>query len=106
MTSFPDDPQIKGVRGRIRNIFREADLPCGQLRVHVSRENGIKPFFVENSGFQKGYRRNGVGISSNHSLALVNYSGTTVEILSLADDIENAVYDKFGIRLQKEAVVI
>jgi len=63
-------------------------------------------WLVENAGFARGYKKNGVGVSSNHSLALVNYSGTTVEILSLADDIENAVYDKFGIRLQKEAVVI
>ncbi len=63
-------------------------------------------WLVENSGFHKGYRKNGVGISSNHSLALVNYSGTTREILSLASDIENAVFDKFGIKLRKEAVVV
>jgi len=71
--------------------------------------NGVKipaAWLVENSGFNKGYKRNGVGISSSHSLALVNFSGTTKEILSLASDIESAVFEKFGIKLQKEAVII
>ncbi len=71
--------------------------------------NGMKisaAWLVENAGFHKGYKRNGVGISSNHSLALVNYAGTTKEILSLASDIENGVFEKFGIKLEKEAVVV
>ena len=63
-------------------------------------------WLVENSGFHRGYRKSGVGISSNHALALVNYSGTANELLSLAADIENAVLDKFGIKLEKEAVVV
>jgi len=63
-------------------------------------------WLIENSGFSKGYKRNGVGISTNHSLALVNYSGSTREILALASDIETAVHEKFGIKLGKEAVVI
>jgi UDP-N-acetylmuramate dehydrogenase len=71
--------------------------------------NGMKipaAWLVENAGFRKGYKRDGVGISANHSLALVNYSGTTKEILLLASDIESAVFERFGIKLQKEAVVI
>ncbi len=85
------------------------------------RENGIEevPSFttpggtklsaawlVENSGFRKGYRNGGAGISSNHALALVNYGGTTVELLSLAAAIQAAVVKKFGIKLEKEAVVV
>jgi len=71
--------------------------------------DGIKipaAWLVEKSGFKKGYRKGGVGISSNHSLALVNYSGTARELLALAADIEEAVQRKFGIRLEREAVVI
>jgi UDP-N-acetylmuramate dehydrogenase len=63
-------------------------------------------WLVENSGFHKGYKRNGVGISSNHALALVNYSGTAKELLSLASEIEKAVFEKFEIRLEREAAVI
>lgn len=70
---------------------------------------GIKvpaAWLVENAGFRKGQRKGGVGISSNHALALVNYSGTTRELLALAVDIEKAVRDKFGIKLDREAVVV
>ncbi len=70
---------------------------------------GIKvpaAWLVENAGYRKGQRKGGVGISSNHALALVNHSGTTRELLALASDIEKAVYDKFGIKLDREAVVV
>ncbi|MCL5268472.1 MAG: UDP-N-acetylmuramate dehydrogenase [Bacteroidetes bacterium] len=63
-------------------------------------------WLVENSGFHKGYRLGGVGISSNHALALINQSGTTKELLSLAASIEEAVFKKFGIALEREAVVV
>ncbi len=70
---------------------------------------GIKvpaAWLVENAGFRKGYRDGGVGISTNHALALVNYAGTTAELLSLAEKIESTVNDKFGIKLVREAVVV
>ena len=63
-------------------------------------------WLVENSGFHKGYRMGGVGISSNHALALINQSGTTKELLSLAASIEEAVFKTFGIALEREAVVV
>lgn len=63
-------------------------------------------WLVENSGFHRGHKRDGVGISPNHALALVNYSGTAKDLLSLASDIEKAVFEKFGIGLEREAVVI
>jgi len=63
-------------------------------------------WLVERAGFAKGYRRGGVGISSNHALALVNHHGTTAELLALAEPIERAVYDRFGIRLEREPVVV
>ena len=90
--------------------FKERLNSVGIKRVPSYKDpHGMKipaAWLVENAGFNKGYTRNGVGISANHSLALVNLSGTTREILSLASEIENAVFEKFGIRLQKEAVII
>ncbi|HUI29820.1 MAG TPA: UDP-N-acetylmuramate dehydrogenase [Candidatus Acidoferrales bacterium] len=114
-----DDPNSKSVGSFFVNPilseveyknFKERLVSAGIKRAPSYRDtNGIKisaAWLVENSGFQKGYKRNGVGISSNHSLALVNYSGTAREILSLASDIENAVFEKFGVKLQKEAVIV
>jgi UDP-N-acetylmuramate dehydrogenase len=63
-------------------------------------------WLVENAGFRKGRRRGGVGISTNHALALVNYSGNTKELLTLASEIEDAVLNKFGIKLDREAVIV
>jgi len=72
-------------------------------------ETGLKisaAWLVEQSGYPRGYRKGGVGVSANHSLALVNYAGSTAELLSLADDIENSVRTKFGIRLEREPVIV
>ena len=63
-------------------------------------------WLVEKSGFYRGYRRGGVGISANHALALVNYDGSTREILDLAADIQAQVFEKFRIHLVREPVVV
>lgn len=63
-------------------------------------------WLIEKAGFAKGQRHGGVGISSNHLLALVNYAGTTTEILSLAAEIEAKVFTTFGITLQREPDII
>jgi UDP-N-acetylmuramate dehydrogenase len=94
----------------------EYDSLLGKLRENKIGEapsfktaEGMKipaAWLVENSGFHKGYRMGGVGISSNHALALINQSGTTKELLSLAASIEEAVFKNFGIALEREAVVV
>jgi UDP-N-acetylmuramate dehydrogenase len=63
-------------------------------------------WLVENAGFHKGYRMGGVGVSTNHSLALVNINGTTRELLALADAIRTKVFDQFGIMLEREPVLV
>ncbi len=71
--------------------------------------NGVKvpaAWLVEQAGFRKGYRKEGVGISSRHALALVNLGGTTAQLLALAEAIEQAVLEKFGVQLEREPVVI
>ncbi|MCB0727550.1 MAG: UDP-N-acetylmuramate dehydrogenase [Ignavibacteriae bacterium] len=63
-------------------------------------------WLVENSGFVKGFKKGGVGISSKHSLALININGTTDELLAFSSEIEETVEKKFGIKLKKEPVVV
>lgn len=63
-------------------------------------------WLIEHAGFSKGYRQGGVGISPHHTLALVNYGGTSKEILELASDIELAVQQKFSVDLVREPVVV
>ncbi len=60
-------------------------------------------WLIEQSGFCKGYALGAAGISSRHTLALVNRGGATAaEILALAGKIQAAVEARFGIRLEIE----
>jgi len=63
-------------------------------------------WLVENAGYHKGFRKGRAGVSSNHALALVNFGGTTAELLALADEIQEAVRARFGIVLEREPIVI
>ncbi|TGN19885.1 UDP-N-acetylmuramate dehydrogenase [Leptospira idonii] len=63
-------------------------------------------WLIENSGFNKGYTVNGVGISKSHSLALVNRGGTTEALLSLMGSILQKVEEKFGIKLEREPILL
>lgn len=63
-------------------------------------------WLVEQAGFPRGYRNGGVGVSQNHSLALVNYGGTTRELLDLAVRIQDTVSKRFGIVLEREPIVV
>ena len=47
-----------------------------------------------------------MGISERHALALVNRGGTTREVLALAGEIRDAVEQTFGIRLEREPVLV
>lgn len=63
-------------------------------------------WLVERAGFPRGYRADGVGISERHALALVNRGGTAAQLLALAAAIERRVEERFGIRLEREPVVV
>jgi UDP-N-acetylmuramate dehydrogenase len=63
-------------------------------------------WLVEHAGFHKGYRSGNVGISEHHALALVNMGGTAAELLTLARQIQDRVEALFGIRLDREPIVV
>jgi len=64
-------------------------------------------WLIEQAGFAKGYALGHAGISSQHTLALVNRGGATAdEILALARQIAAAVEQRFGIRLEMEPVLV
>ena len=65
-------------------------------------------WLIEHSGFKKGYALGRVGISSKHTLALVNRSGdaTCEELLRLRDLIVLTVEQRFGVTLVMEPVML
>jgi UDP-N-acetylmuramate dehydrogenase len=77
---------------------------------YAAAHGGVKvpaAWLIEQAGFQKGYTRGRAGISSKHSLAIINRGGATArEVLGLADEIQDRVQMIFGVRLQREPVLI
>jgi UDP-N-acetylmuramate dehydrogenase len=64
-------------------------------------------WLIEQAGFAKGFHLGRVGISSRHTLALVNLGdATAAEMLALRDAIAAGVEAKFGIELQMEPVLV
>jgi UDP-N-acetylmuramate dehydrogenase len=64
-------------------------------------------WLVEHAGFAKGHSRGAAGISSRHSLAIVNRGGATAaEIVALKNEIQSRVLTEFGISLQPEPVFL
>lgn len=62
-------------------------------------------WLVEQAGFHKGFAMGAAGISSRHTLAIVNRGGATArDILVLRDAIVTEVEAKFRIRLEPEPV--
>jgi UDP-N-acetylmuramate dehydrogenase len=64
-------------------------------------------WLIERAGFHKGYGNGRVGISTKHTLALVNRGGaTTAELMALAHAIAAGVQGRFGIALHPEPVLV
>lgn len=64
-------------------------------------------WLIENAGFSKGFVLGEAGISSNHSLALINRGHASAkEIVVLKDRIQESVAAKFGIELHPEPIFV
>ncbi|MGC4120279.1 MAG: UDP-N-acetylmuramate dehydrogenase [Myxococcales bacterium] len=64
-------------------------------------------WLIERAGIAKGLRMGNVGVSSAHALALVHHGGgTTRELLALAEHVVGAVERRFGVRLEREPVLL
>ncbi|MBW2736129.1 MAG: UDP-N-acetylenolpyruvoylglucosamine reductase, partial [Deltaproteobacteria bacterium] len=60
-------------------------------------------WLMEHAGFKKGHVHGAVGISNKHALALINRGGGTAqEIIALAQEIREGVFEHFGIWLAPE----
>ena len=77
-------------------------FPAGAGEVKLSAA-----WLIERAGLAKGLRAGAVGISSRHTLALVHHGGgKTSELLALADHVRDTVERRFGVRLQREPVLV
>ncbi|MGC8858076.1 MAG: UDP-N-acetylmuramate dehydrogenase [Ignavibacteria bacterium] len=92
------------------NEFIKLQEKCGtDLKFDVLAPDKIKisaAYLIEKAGFQKGFMMQGVGISSKHSLALVNKGGTFKQLIELINEIKASVFEKFDINLKEEPVIV
>ena len=100
--------EIEGVRARViaadvlKDGERMPEYPAEGGRVKLSAA-----WLIERAGFAKGTREGCVGISTRHSLALVNLGGATAsEVVSFARRVRAGVEERFGVRLFAEPVMV
>jgi UDP-N-acetylmuramate dehydrogenase len=60
-------------------------------------------WLIEHAGFQKGFVHGNVGLSSKHTLAIINRGGGTArEAMELVKMIQSRVREEFGVEIQPE----
>ena len=106
--SFFKNPEVaEEAAERVRKVAESDGVP---VRIFTTDNGLVKipaAWLIEQAGFKKGYRLGAVGISSRHTLALVNCGGATAsEILALAEKIRAAVEARFGVRLETEPELV
>lgn len=64
-------------------------------------------WLIERSGFSKGFVFGRVGLSTNHTLAIVNRGGAAAaDVLNLKEEIQSKVKENFEIELKPEPVFV
>lgn len=64
-------------------------------------------WLIERAGFHKGFIRGAVGISANHTLAIINRGGANAkDIISFKNEIKSRVFEVFGVVLLPEPVFV
>ncbi len=106
--SFFKNPEVsKEVADRISELAASAGVP---LRTYPAAGGKVKipaAWLIEQTGFQKGYTLGAAGLSTKHTLALINRGGANAEeILELARQIADGVKERFGIELEMEPVLL
>lgn len=110
-----DDPNSRSAGSFFKNpvvenaVFEEIMTRHADVPHFVFGEKVKIPaaWLIENAGFTKGFTLGRAGISSKHTLALINRGGATAaEIVALKNRIQTAVLEQFGIELCPEPVFI
>ncbi len=120
MLLSPDDPDCRSAGSffknpivpleSLRRVASEADLPIGDVPHWPAEQGRVKlaaAWLLERAGFHRGFLAGQVGISSKHTLALINCGHATfADLAALRDRIRATVRDRFGIILEQEPVEV
>lgn len=106
--SFFKNPLVP--KTAIERIASALQIPANDVP-HWAAENGCvklpAAWLIERAGFPRGYTLGSAGISTLHTLALVNRGGATAaDLLALRDAVISGVESKFGVILEQEPVLL
>jgi len=113
-SKLPDPKQI----GNAGSFFKNPVIKTSEAAILVKNHpnaaiyptpEGVKVaagWLIENAGW-KGITKGNIGVHKKQALVLVNYgNGTGNEILTLSKNIQEDVFKKFGVKLEREVNLI
>jgi UDP-N-acetylenolpyruvoylglucosamine reductase len=110
------DPKVMGNCG---SFFKNPTISKGEFDAISAKYSNVPNYpaadgkikvpaawLIETCGY-KGIKKGNVGVHSQQALVLINLGNATgKEVIALADEIIAAVFDKFGITLEKEVNIL
>lgn len=103
--SFFKNPVV--ANDKYAEIAAKFDVKVPKFDIDGSLVKIPAAWLIEQSGFHKGFRLGNSGISSRHTLAIINCGrATAADILDLMQAIQAGVERTFGILLQPEPVFV
>ena len=104
--SFFKNPVVQAAR--LDEIAAAAGAESAAMPHWPAGDGAVKlsaAWLIERAGFPKGFTDGAAGISSRHTLALINRGGATAaDIERLQGRIQDGVRGKFGVKLEREPV--
>jgi UDP-N-acetylmuramate dehydrogenase len=93
---------------KLDSVAQELGIEKQGIPAYPAQDSQVKisaAWLIERAGFAKGYALGNAGISSRHTLALINRGGASAaEVTALRDKVVDAVASRFAIRLEPEPV--
>lgn len=117
MVIVPDDPDCRSAGSFFKNpiisteAFAKLEAAAGERPPSFPAADGYvkvpAAWLIERAGFQRGYAKGRAGISSKHTLAIINRGNATAnEVLDLVNEIQARVAERFGVELKPEPVFV
>lgn len=100
--SFFTNPQVAPeVALRVAQIAQDPQMP--RFPQSDGRVKLSAAWLIQRAGFDKGFRLGPVGLSSNHTLAIVCHAGATAQdVVALAQTVRRGVFERFAVKLFPE----
>ena len=90
-----------------KSLAKKCNVEVPKFAVDDSSVKIPAAWLIEQSGFQKGFSYGNAGISSNHTLAIINRgNASSAEIVNLMKTIQAGVREKFDIYLRPEPIFV